>query len=155
MHAAQTANGASEIFERMFGWFDRSSAEVQIPPNSIQEFGGTFVSYENRKALVQTFPAQEKHANPLGNLQGGVISALIDDTMGPLSFAAARGPTTTINLAVNYLRGVRCPDTVRVEARVTGRGRTILYLDASVFDSRGRLVATGTSSVLILREPAG
>lgn len=152
MIATETKPEAAGVFEQMFGWYEPAAdTSMQIPPNSIREFEGTFELYESRKRLVQTFPAQLKHANPLGNLQGGVISALIDDTMGPLSFAAARAPTTTINLSVNYLRAITCPDTVRVDARVTGRGRTILFLEAEVYDSRGRLAATGTSSVMILK----
>ena len=154
MHLLERKEESAAIFESMFAWHTGAGA-VQIPPNSILEFQGRFVAYESRKRLVQTFPAQTKHANPLGNLQGGVISALIDDTMGPLSFATARGPTTTINLSITYLRAVKCPDTVRVEARVAGRGRSIMYLEAEVFDSRDRLVATATSSVLILKGAAG
>lgn len=144
---------SAQIFREMFGDSPKQLGDhsVQIPPNSILEFGGRFLEYESRTRLLQEFPAQEKHANPLGNLQGGVIAALIDDTMGPLSFAAARSPTTTLNLAVNYLRAVRCPATVTVEARITGRGRQILFLEAQVTDTRGRLVATATSSVLVLR----
>ena len=149
----QTPAGAA-IFEDMFGSFieEARASGVQIPPNSIQESRATFLEYESRKRLLSEFPAQEKHANPLGMLQGGIIAALIDDTMGPLSFAAVRGPTTTLNLSVNYLRSVKCPDRVRVEARVTGRGRQVLHMEADVFDSRGRLVATSTSTVLSLKE---
>ncbi len=152
---SETEEGSpsAQIFREMFGDSPNQLGghAVQIPPNSIREFDGRFLAYESRKRLLQEFPAQEKHANPLGNLQGGVIAALVDDTMGPLSFAAARGPTTTLNMAVNYLRAVPCPATVRVEARVTGRGRQILFLEAQVTDARGRLVATATSSVLVLR----
>lgn len=144
----------SEIFHKMFDSFleETAAAGVQIPPNSILESGAVFLEYESRTRLVSEFPAQEKHANPLGMLQGGIIGALIDDTMGPLSFAAVRGPTTTLNLSINYLRSVKCPDRVRVEARVTGRGRRVLHLEADVFDSRGRLVAKSTSTVLSLKE---
>lgn len=150
------ASSDSVIFEEMFGSFieEARASGVQIPPNSIQESRATFLEYEPRKRLLSEFPAQEKHANPLGMLQGGIIAALIDDTMGPLSFAAVRGPTTTLNLSVNYLRSVKCPDRVRVEARVTGRGRQVLHMEADVFDSRGRLVATSTSTVLSLKEDA-
>ncbi|MBI3394975.1 MAG: PaaI family thioesterase [Spirochaetia bacterium] len=144
------------IFTEMFGSFIEGARQsgVQIPPNSIQEFGSTFLEYEPRKRLVARFPALEKHANPLGMLQGGVIGALIDDTMGPLSFAAVRGPTTTLTLAVTYLRSVKCPDTVTVDARVTGRGRQVIHLEAEVFDSRGRSVARATSTVLSLKGEA-
>lgn len=150
--AALIEGKSKEIHERMFGGLQEMIAKsgVQIPPNCILEAESEFEEYENRKRLVQTFPAREKHANPLGNLQGGILSSMIDDTMGPLSFAAARNPTTTINLSVNFLRAVRCPGLVRVEARVTGLGRRVMYLDASAFDAKGRLVATATSSVLIL-----
>lgn len=150
---ANTTQTEDAIFREMFGSFIEEARKngIRIPPNTVHEFGGAFLEYESRKRLVRSFPAPERFANPLGNLQGGIIGAYIDDTMGPLSFAAVRGPTTTIGLSVNYLRSVQCPDTVRVEARVVGRGRRITQLEAEVFDSRGRLVATATSSVLALQ----
>ncbi len=157
VQAAATVPGRNStggaIFEDMFGTFlaDARKNGVQIPPNSILETQAEFLEYEPRKRLVSEFPAQEKHANPMGMLQGGIISALIDDTMGPLSFAAVRGPTTTLNLNVNFLRSVKCPDRVKVEARVTGRGRSVIHLEADVFDSRGRIVAKATSTVLSLK----
>lgn len=153
---AVRSSGGGAIFDEMFGSFLAEARRngVQIPPNSIQESQAEFLEYEPRKRLLSEFPAQLKHANPLGMLQGGIISALIDDTMGPLSFAAVRGPTTTLNLNVNFLRSVKCPDRVKVEARVTGRGRNVVHLEADVFDSRGRIVAKATSTVLSLKGDA-
>lgn len=141
------------LFEAMFGSFiqEATRSGIQIPPNSIQEFGGRFTEFEAKKKLVQVFPAPVKFANPLGMLQGGIIGAYIDDTMGPLCFSTVKGPTTTIGLNVNYLRSVKCPDTVTVEARITGRGRRVLHLEAEVRDSRGKVVANATSSVLSLK----
>ncbi|MCE9599320.1 MAG: PaaI family thioesterase [Spirochaetia bacterium] len=141
------------LFEAMFGSFAQEAARngIQIPPNSVREFGGRFTEFEAKKRLVQTFPAPVKFSNPLGMLQGGIIGAYIDDTMGPLCFSTIKGPTTTIGLNVNYLRSVKCPDTVVVEARITGRGRKVLHLEAEVKDSRGKIVATATSSVLSLK----
>ncbi|MBL8019095.1 MAG: PaaI family thioesterase, partial [Leptospirales bacterium] len=124
-------------------------------PDSPEQYSGIwrrFTEFEAKKKLTQVFPAPLKFANPLGTLQGGIIGAYIDDTMGPLCFSTVKGPTTTIGLNINYLRSVKCPDTVTVEARITGRGRRVLHLEAEVRDSRGKIVANATSSVLSLKE---
>ncbi len=125
--------------------------EVQLPPPSFTELQGEFVSYEAKRSLTVRFPVQSKHVNPMGRLQGGFMAACIDGTMGPLSYLTAGKPTTTLDLAVNYLRGAEPPEIITITAEIKGRGFGTIYLEATVKNAKDKLVARATSQVLILK----
>lgn len=72
--------------------------------------------------------------NVAGNLHGGIISTLMDSTMGMLSkaYTAARF-TPTISLTVNFLRGVTEGETLHIAAEMTHAGGRILQLSATAW----------------------
>ena len=51
------------------------------------------------------FEGRREFCNPAGFVQGGLLSAMLDDTMGPAVFAMTDGKlyTSTISLTVNFL----------------------------------------------------
>lgn len=96
--------------------------------------------------------------NPLGVVHGGVACALLDTA------AACAGHSilppgvayTSIDLHVQYLRPV-LPDggPFRAIGRVVKPGRRIIVTAAEMLDARGALVATATSSLLVVQpQPA-
>jgi uncharacterized protein (TIGR00369 family) len=100
---------------------------------------------------VVLLEAGEQHANPMGRVHGGVISALADAAMG-----TAYGRVllevedfSTIELKVNFMRPVRLGRLVAT-ARMVQRGLRIGFLDCEIHDARGKLVATATSTCMTL-----
>jgi hypothetical protein len=59
------------------------------------------------------FDGKPEFCNPAGFIQGGILSAMLDDTMGPAVFVMSEGRlyTATITMTVNFLapRGIRWP----------------------------------------------
>ena len=51
------------------------------------------------------FEGKREFCNPAGFVQGGILSAMLDDTMGPAVFAMTDGKlfTSTISMTVNFL----------------------------------------------------
>src|SRR5215472_14018945 len=99
--------------------------------------------------------AGPQHANPMGTLHGGVLCDLADATMG-MAFASTLAPDesfTTINLSINYFRPV-WEATLRADARVVNRGRTVGYLECDVVDQDGRKIAKAHSTCFVLRGEA-
>lgn len=127
------------------------SVPVQLPPPAFQELQGRFESYVPKKELCLSFPVQAKHTNPMGRLQGGFMAAAIDAAMGFLSYMTAGRPTTTLDLHINYLRGVEPPEIIHVTATIVGRGFGTIYQEATVTNAKGKTVARATSQVLIVR----
>jgi uncharacterized protein (TIGR00369 family) len=91
--------------------------------------------------------------NPLGTVHGGWVLTLIDSAAGCAAHTLipAGGSYTTIETKANFSRPIT-QDTgrVRAEGRVVGRGRRIMSCEARVVDAKGRLLAHGTSTLMVL-----
>lgn len=94
-----------------------------------------------------------KLLNPLGSFHGGWALTLIDSATGCAghsTLAPGQG-FTTIETKANFTRAIR-PDSgrVRAEGRVVARGRRIISTEAKVTDASGRILAHGTSTLMVL-----
>jgi uncharacterized protein (TIGR00369 family) len=95
--------------------------------------------------------ADEKHHNPMGTLHGGVYCDLADAAMG-YAYAATLGDGesfTTVELKINFLRGVR-QGRLTTEAKVVKVGGTLGYVECDVKDNAGKLVARASSTCMKL-----
>jgi uncharacterized protein (TIGR00369 family) len=120
------------------------------PPPVATLLGMRFLSWGDGEAVFEMDAAPE-HGNPMGNVQGGILCALADAAMG-LAFASTLegdDSFTTLELKMNYLRGVR-EGTLTAKGRVITRGRTIGLTECTVTDSEGRIVAHATSTCMAL-----
>ena len=96
------------------------------------------------------FEAGRAFANPIGNVQGGFLSAMLDDTLGP-ALVATLGPdqfAVTLELKVSFLRPVR-PGPLVGQGRVVHRGGTVAFLEGHL-ESDGQVVATATATARIV-----
>jgi uncharacterized protein (TIGR00369 family) len=95
--------------------------------------------------------------NPLGGVHGGWALTLIDSATGVAAHSTLPPGKVhaTIETKGNFSRPIR-PDTgrVRCEARVVSVGRTVISCEAKVFDSAGKVLAHGTSTVMVLDAPS-
>jgi acyl-coenzyme A thioesterase PaaI-like protein len=107
---------------------------------------GEFLKYDERAGtLAARFPVLPEQLNPFGTMQGGMIAAAVDNTVGPLSLLVAP-PSVTRRLEIKYSRGVSAEDAyIHVEARLVERKKRRLFLEATVTDPRGVEVASGTA----------
>jgi uncharacterized protein (TIGR00369 family) len=91
--------------------------------------------------------------NPLGGVHGGWALTLIDSATGCAahSLLPAGSLYTTIETKANFSRPIT-PDTgrVRAEGRVVSRGRQIISTEAKLFSPDGRVLAHGTSTIMVL-----
>ena len=96
---------------------------------------------------------QRKHLNPFGAIHGGVYSSLID-TAAYLSVYCELDEIagyTTLDLSVNNLSMIR-EGRVTAEGRSIKIGRSICLAEATVKDADGKLLAHGTSKLMLLEE---
>jgi len=129
--------------------------EIQFPPNCFVDMRGVFVRYESRMLLVTKFPVLEEHLNPVRVMQGGYIAAAIDNTMGPLSYFAARRPCLTLDLHVQFIRAAAPGETLTVTGRVVSRGSRTMVLSAEVLTDKGKLAAQASANVVVLDDWKG
>jgi uncharacterized protein (TIGR00369 family) len=123
-----------------------------IPPPPIANLiGFKVISIESGKAVIE-FEADERHANPMGTLHGGVLCDISDAAMG-MAYASMlnEGESfTTLELKINFLKPI-WKSKLRAEGSVVSRGKTVGLVMCDVFDERGRLIARATSTCMTLR----
>ena len=96
--------------------------------------------------LKMRFDGKEDFCNPAGYLHGGILSAMLDETMGPAVLVMTEGKSycVTLNLAVNFLAAAK-PGPIIGEAKVTQLGKTIAFVEGKLTAEDGTLLATGTA----------
>jgi molybdopterin converting factor subunit 1 len=98
------------------------------------------------------FHATEEFLNPAGIVQGGFLTAMLDDTMGPAAIAQL-GPghfTPTLELKVSFLRPAR-PGRLVCDGRVVHMGKSVAFLEGSLADDEGNVVATATATARVVK----
>ncbi len=125
--------------------------EIKIPPPVWDLLKSEFVEAAEGRAVVLFRPTEEME-NPYGIIQGGVLAAMLDNTIGPalLSLVPDR-PTSTIQMSISFLRSVKAGETVRGVAEVVKHGRTQAYVEARLERvTDGALLAKATASNVFL-----
>lgn len=97
------------------------------------------------------FDGRQEFCNPAGFVQGGLLSAMLDDTMGPAVFVMTEGKlyTATITMTVNFLVPAK-PGPIIGEANVTQLGKTIAFMEGKLMDKDGTVLATATTSARLV-----
>ena len=118
--------------------FSGYGLDVCIPPPVFTSMGGNVVAYDPDKQTLQVkFPVRDDYLNPFGNMQGGMIAAVIDNTLGPLSMLAAP-PNFTRSLEIKYRKPIsgQCV-FLEVYCRLERRSDRQLFFSALVRDEKG------------------
>jgi acyl-coenzyme A thioesterase PaaI-like protein len=123
-----------------------------VPPPVFIEFGGEFLDYDPERQWIKArFPVQERWLNPMYVVQGGVIVAAIDNTIGPLSYMVAL-PSATTSLEVKFLRPIT-PNMAyfNVEGWVEERTHNNLFMAAKAINVEGKTLVMCQATCQILQ----
>ena len=116
-----------------------------------------FLSWEPGKGLKAEMAVPEGFFNASGRLQGGFITALFDNVLGPLSILETGGPTASLDIETRFLSGVlreAAPPVVVVTGRLRHRSRNYLMIEADLNTPDGRLIATATTRMVVAGQDA-
>ncbi len=104
------------------------------------------------KRLSSSFEAGERFLNPAGNVQGGILTAMLDATMGPaIGMLLGKGEfAPTLDLNVLFVSPGKAGKFI-CEAIVTHQGKSICYAEGKLFDNKKRLIATATCTSLVAK----
>ena len=129
------------------------SADLQIPmPPCARHLGWSLLERDSLAGRVRIgFTPRHEFLNPAGYVQGGFLTAMLDDCMGPAVWFKSHGElyTVTIGMSVNFLRSVRLEPLIG-EGRVIQLGKTVGFVEARLFDSQEQLLAQATASVRLM-----
>lgn len=133
--------------------FLREMIAGRLPaPPIAQTLGFLLVEAEPGRAVFEGVPGPSL-LNPLGSVHGGWALTLIDSATGcalhtelPAGFGY-----TTVETKANFTRAI-APDggAVRCEGRLVTKGRQIATAEARLLAADGRILAHGTSTLIIL-----
>ena len=130
-----------------------ATALDQIPaPPSSKLLGWHLLDARPRDGWIRIgFEGRQEFCNPAGFVQGGILSAMLDDTMGPAVFVMTEGKlyTATITMTVNFLVPAK-PGKLIGEATVTQLGRTIAFVEGRLMAENGKLLATASTSARLV-----
>lgn len=94
---------------------------------------------------VVTLPVTDAVVNMVGTLHGGAIATLVDDagTIALMSSDPEGRPGVTTDLTISYLSAAPAGETVTAEARTLKAGRTLAFVEVSIKNAEGKLLAQG------------
>jgi uncharacterized protein (TIGR00369 family) len=122
------------------------------PPPMAIAMSFKMVAVEDGAVSFLANPAAEL-LNPLGGVHGGWALTLIDTVAGCAAHSALPAGVSfaSVETRTNFCRVIH-PDTgqVRAEGRVVSRGRRFISAEGKIIDRKGRVLARGTSTVMVL-----
>jgi uncharacterized protein (TIGR00369 family) len=99
-----------------------------------------------------TFQGKPDFYNPVGFVQGGILTAMLDGVMGAAAVSLL-GPDesiTTLDMNASFMQSVRDVKLV-AEGRVAHRGGSTVFMDGTLTLEDGSLVATATATGRVAR----
>lgn len=124
-----------------------------FPPPILGTMHGEFLEFDLDAGLLKMqFPVLEKYLNPYGAMQGGMIAAAVDNTLGPLSVLVA-SPNVTRRLEMTYNRPVTLDmEFIVVQAQLIERQQNRLFFKADVRTCEGLRLARAKAMHWIFTE---
>jgi uncharacterized protein (TIGR00369 family) len=123
------------------------------PPPAGVLLGWELVAVDPDAGTIEmSFTATEQFLNPFGAIQGGLLAAMLDDTLGP-ALVATLGPgesAPTTDLHVQFLRPAR-PGRLVGRGRIVRKGRDVGFMAGELVDDSGEVVAVATATAQIRR----
>ena len=125
--------------------------EIHFPPPVFEIMQGEILTFDIEQGMFKNkFPVLNEYLNPYGNMQGGMIAAAIDNTIGPLSMLVAK-PNFTRYMQIKYGK-VIAPELnyIYVTAKLIEQKKRQLFFEAVVESSQGERLASAKSTNWII-----
>ena len=123
------------------------------PPPAAATLGFKLLDIDADQGTIRVqFDGKREFLNPIGNIQGGFLCAMLDDTLGPALVATLPKDhfAPTIELKVNFIRPAKAGLFIGT-GRVVSRGGTIAFLAGELSTEQGELIATATATARIVQ----
>jgi uncharacterized protein (TIGR00369 family) len=132
--------------------FVQGLASGALPLNTMaQTLGYDVVEAESGRVALMIEPT-DSHLNPWGTVHGGLTATLLDSCMGlAIQSMLEKGMgSTTLEFKISLVRAITLETgQIRAEGNVLNCGRRVGTAEGRVTDTKGRLLAHGTTTCLI------
>ena len=130
-----------EIVERM---------NRRMPPTSAL-LGMTVLAVDQAAGTVRLrFEPKPEFANPMGNVQGGFVVAMLDDAaaLAAIVRSGTRIGIPTLELKTSFFAPAQLGVPLFAEGRCVKLGKRIAFMEADLTDAAGTLLARLTTTAL-------
>lgn len=137
------------IEDRRGPFWDAVTGRTPVPP-AAATLGVEFLDADPAAGWIEVaFTATQAFTNPMGEVLGGFLAAMMFDTVGPALLATLGSDEfqSTLEMKTNFLRPTR-PGRLVGRGRVVHRDAELAFLDATLADAAGT-VATGTATARV------
>jgi uncharacterized protein (TIGR00369 family) len=121
-------------------------------PRAAATLGFEFIDADVEAGTIElAFTGTEAFTNPSGNVLGAFQAAMLYDTVGPALLATLEPDQfqSTQQVSVSFLRPVR-PGRIIGKGRIVHRDGDLAFLEASLFDADGAVIATATATARVI-----
>jgi uncharacterized protein (TIGR00369 family) len=141
------------IQRRTGPFWDGVTGRAPMPP-AAATLGFEFLDADPDAGWIEVaFAATDAFTNPMGDVLGGFLAAMLFDTVGPALLATLDPDEfqTTLEFKSSFLRPAR-PGRLIGHGRVVHRDGQLAFLDATLADVAG-ILATATATARVTRNP--
>lgn len=135
--------------------FMRAVVAGEVPPAPIANLLGFNAVSADKGEVVMTCTPDESVYNPIGMVHGGLVCTLLDSVAGCAVHTTLPAGTgyTSVEIKISYLRPIHAhTGELRARGWVTKPGRRVAFAEGDVRDSAGTVLATASSTCLIIAE---
>ncbi|CAN5399508.1 hypothetical protein BH09ACT12_BH09ACT12_15030 [soil metagenome] len=121
------------------------------PPPAATLLGFDLRAFDTEAMSIEVgFTAKDEFVNAIGHVQGGMLCAMLDSTLGSAVVATLVegewAPTTDLH---TQFHAPAVPGLIIGRGRVTRRGRTIAFAAGELVDADDRLIASAVATSAI------
>jgi len=137
--------------------------QIPEPPEGFQRSGsrgefssrnGPYFHRVQEEGAAQCFYALPRHANGLGLVHGGMLTAFLDGLLASAVFRKTKKVAVTIHLSVDFLHMARMGDWVMGEAHVTRATNDVAFVEGRAYVG-GRDVVRASGIFKLMHRKAG
>ena len=139
-----TGANADPMVEAIF------SGRIKRPPVG-ELLGSEYLAYDLDRGEVQMrFTALPSFLNPAGNVNGGMLAAMMDELLAVTLTSAMRYGqfNVTLDLGTRFLKAAR-PGRIDGFGKVIKRGRTVGFVEGELRNDQGEALARGHATMQI------
>lgn len=126
------------------------------PPSGASRLLGlelTAIDHDSSR-IEASFRAGPELCNPIGTVQGGILTAMLDELMSVSAIIASNFSiiVPSLEIKTSYIRPAQ-PGVLKGWGKVVRMGRNVVFLEGALHDPEGRLLATASSTAAVVARP--
>lgn len=111
---------------------------------------GRVVAVSDEGDMVMQFTVREDMLNPMGNMHGGAVAAVVDEILGFQIFLKSEKGAAYVSMTMNidFLAAAKPGDVITATPKVMRIGRKTANVTCLLTNEAGKLIAQGTSNFM-------